>query len=125
MAVSPSPAGWAKQRVVKQCLPTRKASRIPGSSEQPVCAGDDRSTFMEQLVGGEAHPLPVDFDKSMVPAKIASMCPPVTMEIAVVLVDASSTDRHRSAAATKRPLIKDRLLRLDVDADCLMQDSHN
>jgi hypothetical protein len=126
MAVSPSPAGWAKQGVVKQRRPTRKASRIPGSSEQPVRAGDDRSTFMEQLVGGETHSLPVDFDKSTVPAKIAAMCLSVTMEITVVLVNASSTDQPQVSPRDKAaPLIKDFLLRFDMDAGCLMQDSHN
>ena len=70
--------------------------------------------------------MPVDFDKSTIPAKIAAMCLSVTMEITVVLVNSSSTDQPQvSPRDEAAPLIKNLLLRLDVDVSCLMQDSHD
>jgi hypothetical protein len=68
--------------------------------------------------------LKVDLDQATISSKIIAVRLTVAMEIAVVLMDPSSSDQPQVSPRYKAALlIKDLLLRLDIDAGCLMQDS--
>jgi hypothetical protein len=70
--------------------------------------------------------LAVDLDKSAISSQVAAVSLTLTMSVSVVFVNSSSTDQLEVGPSNEAaPLIKDLFLRLDIDADWLMQNSHD
>jgi hypothetical protein len=96
-----------------------KSPAIPRPTQQRVDASDDRRTFVAEVCGGKANPLPVIQDQVPITLKILLMYLRLAVDRTVILMNpAGPLDQQINPRHEATVLVEDLVLWLNGDFRC-------